>query len=408
MTSIAADAEFRLNRCRDFVITGRHDALATGQQAPSRSQLRKMVDTGIRFLIGSEHDEMKDLARPRNFSIDPSWRIILRNLGIRPADVTRQARLPDDLIGQSSVGLSRVEYFNLWRALGEVAADPLLPLRLPEVLSFDVFDPAIFAVSTCPNLKVALARLSHYKRLTAAMAVHVHNNEHRTRVTLDWRDDAAIPPAILAATELVVLVSLFRRATRVEIIPLEVTTTVPLAPERAYEEYFGVCPKLGDQLGLTFARYDAERPFLTGSDGLWNMFEPDLRRRLADLEGDTSAVERAKAALVELLPAGRASIEQVAERLGVGTRSLQRKLKEQGTTFQCLLSSLRERLARHYLTTTQLSGGEISFLLGFEDPNSFFRAFASWTGQTPESVRRGRAAVRSEDVNAPDLKPRSG
>ncbi|MCC6612982.1 MAG: helix-turn-helix transcriptional regulator [Anaerolineae bacterium] len=45
------------------------------------------------------------------------------------------------------------------------------------------------------------------------------------------------------------------------------------------------------------------------------------------------------------------------------------------------------RLARTYLAKSDYSSGQIAFLLGYEDPNSFFRAFRAWTGQTPEGVR---------------------
>jgi transcriptional regulator GlxA family with amidase domain len=47
----------------------------------------------------------------------------------------------------------------------------------------------------------------------------------------------------------------------------------------------------------------------------------------------------------------------------------------------------REELAKHYLKSSDLTGAEISFLLGFEDPNSFFRSFHTWTGETPEHAR---------------------
>lgn len=52
-----------------------------------------------------------------------------------------------------------------------------------------------------------------------------------------------------------------------------------------------------------------------------------------------------------------------------------------------MLNETREHLAKHYLKTSGISGAEISFLLGFEDPNSFFRAFHAWTGETPEQAR---------------------
>jgi AraC-like DNA-binding protein len=77
----------------------------------------------------------------------------------------------------------------------------------------------------------------------------------------------------------------------------------------------------------------------------------------------------------------------VAQKLAVSTRTLHRRLKKDGTTFQKVLDDLREELARHYLASSDYSSAEIAFLLGYEEPNSFYRAFRVWTGQTPEAVR---------------------
>ena len=77
----------------------------------------------------------------------------------------------------------------------------------------------------------------------------------------------------------------------------------------------------------------------------------------------------------------------VSSKLAISNRTLQRHLRQEGTTFQKVLDELREELARHYLSTSSYSSAEIAFLLGYEEPNSFFRAFRSWTGQTPEAVR---------------------
>ena len=62
-------------------------------------------------------------------------------------------------------------------------------------------------------------------------------------------------------------------------------------------------------------------------------------------------------------------------------------LEDEGTSFQQVLDATREGLARYYLGATGMAGAEISFLLGFEDPNSFIRAFHDWTGTTPERLR---------------------
>ncbi|XXT51298.1 AraC family transcriptional regulator [Sorangium sp. So ce542] len=73
--------------------------------------------------------------------------------------------------------------------------------------------------------------------------------------------------------------------------------------------------------------------------------------------------------------------------LRVWTRSATPTLDE-GTSFQQILKETREALARHYLEKTSLPVAEISFLLGFSEPNSFYRAFRSWTGTTPDQARR--------------------
>ena len=106
---------------------------------------------------------------------------------------------------------------------------------------------------------------------------------------------------------------------------------------------------------------------------------------MKDLELDASVCDRVQSALSELLPTGQSSIENVSHKLGVSKRTLQRRLQEESTSFKIELNQTRQKLARYYLTNSTTSGGEISFLLGFDDPNSFFRAFHTWTGKTPES-----------------------
>lgn len=120
---------------------------------------------------------------------------------------------------------------------------------------------------------------------------------------------------------------------------------------------------------------------------MWQVFEPELRLLLSELDVKASTAERVRAALLELLPGNEATIEKTAARLGMSKRTLQRRLEDEGENFRALINTCRENLARHYLRNTSLPGYEIAFLLGFEDPNSFYRAFMAWTGQTPETVR---------------------
>jgi len=70
---------------------------------------------------------------------------------------------------------------------------------------------------------------------------------------------------------------------------------------------------------------------------------------------------------------------------------LQRRLGDQGTTYQKLLDEVRHLSARRLLAHTDLGAGEVAFLLGFEELNSFTRAFHAWEGTTPA---RWRASAR--------------
>lgn len=121
---------------------------------------------------------------------------------------------------------------------------------------------------------------------------------------------------------------------------------------------------------------------------MWNFFEPELKKRLSEMEVDDSFSAKVRSVLVEILPAGKTSIEDVANALGMSKRSLQRKLKDEDTTFQKQLNHTRELLAKNYIQNRRLSSEDIAYLLGYQDLNSFFRAFSLWTGKSVTEYRK--------------------
>ncbi len=90
-----------------------------------------------------------------------------------------------------------------------------------------------------------------------------------------------------------------------------------------------------------------------------------------------------KRTLKQLLAGQRPGIDDVARELRLSTRTLQRRLTEDGATFQQLMEEARRELARHYLLHSALELNETAYLLGYEDANSFFRAFHDWEGTSP-------------------------
>ena len=326
------------------------------------------------------------------YALDSTWRLLLKDLGV-PADrVLRRAALPEDLLERPAVRLEAMDFYRFWAGLACELTDALLPIRLCRALRSEGFSPPLFAALCSPNLQVAVQRIAAYKKLVAPMRLQLHEGEHTFSIELLWTHAGRGPPPSLVLTELLFFATLARMGTRESLVPLQVMTTHPPAQAEAYRGFLGTAVVQGDAHRLLFSRADALRPFLTASEGLWAAFEPELRTRLAALKAQVTVGQRVRAVLLEALPSGQAGIDRVAARLAMSRRSLQRHLEAEGLSYQQLLREIRLSLAQHYLSKTELPTAEISFLLGFDEPNSFYRAFRQWTGHTPESSRRRRPA----------------
>ncbi|WP_076412084.1 AraC family transcriptional regulator [Shewanella sp. UCD-KL12] len=90
----------------------------------------------------------------------------------------------------------------------------------------------------------------------------------------------------------------------------------------------------------------------------------------------------------QLLPQGKIDRQKVAKHLHMSGRTLQRKLLSTGKSYQTLVDDIRIEMADYWLTCSELSTDEIALQLGFSDARVFFRAYKTWTGKTPGSLRR--------------------
>ncbi|MGA9526123.1 MAG: helix-turn-helix transcriptional regulator, partial [Myxococcaceae bacterium] len=109
---------------------------------------------------------------------------------------------------------------------------------------------------------------------------------------------------------------------------------------------------------------------------------------LARLPKADDFVLQVRQRVTSALSGGEPTLEAIASQLAITPRTLQRRLKEHGTTYQLLLEELRRELALRYLRDHGLEISEVAFLLGFSEPSAFHRAFRRWTGTTPLSFRR--------------------
>lgn len=326
---------------------------------------------------------------PRKYQIDAGWTDILAHLNIDIADVLAHARLPKDVFAKEGLALDATQYFALWDGLEAVADDPLFGLHLVDAIEPQSFSPPIFAAMCSVDLSAALERLAMYKPIIGPLHLGLDTADGMLSVTINGLPQDRLPPASFMVMELAFLTQLARLGLRRHVIPKRIETPVELANHAAFARWFGAEVSFGPETTIGFDLADAQSPFVTANSALWAAFEPELQRRLSDATAQTSTRDRLRAWLNEVVASGRASMPHAARELGMSTRTLQRRLATEGTSFQEELAGLRAKLAQHYLTQTQLSTPEIAFLLGYEEQNSFYRAFHDWTGASPERVRMG-------------------
>ncbi len=258
-----------------------------------------------------------------------------------------------------------------------------------------VLGHALLASST---LRTALTRVSRYWRILGERAtVQVEDTERGFRFT--YGQSAADPVVAMVLPDCVLSIALdICRTNAGEMIrPLRVTLCrKPPADPEPWIRFFGCAVEFGAaENGFTLAVGDADRPLPAANRPLAGIFDNLLTEQLAKLSTD-DVVSRAKAVFIEQLTSGEPSGADIARRLNMSRRTLQRKLAEAETSYQQLVDDTRRELALRYIDDRKMSVTDITFLLGFSGQSAFARAFKRWSGFSPSDYRnRSTAAVQS-------------
>lgn len=142
---------------------------------------------------------------------------------------------------------------------------------------------------------------------------------------------------------------------------------------------------------FTLSGADVDRILPTANRPLAGVLDKLLTEQLARLSRN-DVVSRCKAEFLEQLSSGEPAAEDIAQRLYMSSRTLQRKLAEAGTSYQKLVDDARRDLALRYIDDPANSITDITFLLGFSGHSTFSRAFKRWTGATPTAYRQRRSS----------------
>jgi AraC-like DNA-binding protein len=312
------------------------------------------------------------------------------NLGLDTQELLTSAGLSHALIADANQRIAAESADALWQHAYEMANDPYLALHAAEALPFGAYKVLDFIVGNAPTIGAGLTRVLHYFPIVDPRGTLSIAEEPGALVITMESGHGALPGPAQEFT-LAALVLRSRASTDIS-WPVQQINFAMEAPDNPteHERIFG-CPIRFDQprAQLVVARETWDRPVSGSDSALFGVLEEHATRLLHELSNaqPPSLLDRVRGVLREELSGGDVSAVHVAKRLGVGERTLQRRLGEVNTTFIEVLANAREQMACEYLREPGVSIAEVAFLLGFAEQSSFTRAFKRWTGKPPGDWR---------------------
>jgi AraC-like DNA-binding protein len=313
----------------------------------------------------------------------------LEESGVLVSAVLRKAGLLPDLFDQTRILVTTEELFALWRAIREVSNDPAIGLKLGTETKTERFHPMGIAALSTEDFGAAIQHMARYKKLSAPEEILHEKDAEEWIIQFRWTLAVAVEPQALIEHCFAWVLTIARHGSGTRISPVRVELVQPRSHQKALERYFG-CPVVCGQSrnAMVFRASDVALPFVTRNAELLDMlapqFEQDLKQHTG---GDDSFLELVRGAIQQRLTGHRPTTDDVARELHMSSRTLQRRLQESGSSFQRVLDEARHQMARYYLRNSVLELNEAAYLLGYEDANSFARAFRSWEGVPPSHWR---------------------
>ena len=301
--------------------------------------------------------------------------------------------LTPQILADDDARVSAAQFCVAWSEGVRLSRDPQLALRIAAATPSGAFGIVEYVCRSSPTLGAALRQWVRYLNLLDdAVTVGLVVEGDRAYLRVERESEAPAPASHELCWALVARQARELSAAPFRLTSVELTHRVPgnIAAYRAWFDAPVVFGAERTQLVMPAAALDAS---LVSSDpkllAILTRAADELGRKVST---DPTLTAQIKRVLREALRSDEATIDSVASKLGLTGRSLQRRLKDEGTAFQTVREEVRRELAQRYLDD-DLSIAEISFLLGFSEPSAFFRAFKRWTGQTPVESRLARRAA---------------
>jgi AraC-like DNA-binding protein len=277
----------------------------------------------------------------------------------------------------------------LWQLAVEKSGNPAIGLNMAKVVRPASFHVVGYALMSSRTLAEGFERLVRYQRIIAESSdLSFKLLPEGYALILTVHGDHLPPTRQSSEASLACALSLCAWLTGRVLHPRKVLVQgcqpVDLAP---YKQAFHAPLEFNAPYdALIFERSDMETLLPTANEAMAALHDRFAGEYLARFS-ESQVTHKARQVLCRLLPQGEPKRETVAQLLHLSQRTLQRRLQDEGTSFQTLLDDTRRELAEQYLAQPQMTLLEAAYLLGFADPSNFFRAFRRWFDTTPGEYR---------------------
>jgi AraC-like DNA-binding protein len=317
---------------------------------------------------------------------------LLAELGLRPEELAD----PEGLVPLEA-------YVRAWEVLDAIPGNEELGLRIGGAPALEQLGALGYALAHAQTALAAVRLFDRFGRLLSeALAPKIDIDDERVSYHLVWPPRLA---RIVACADYALIspIQLFRGLAGLP-------ASVPLAVEAWYQcarpagvdraKVLGCPVRYGaPEMRLVLRREPLERPLPRHDPALFAYLARHTEAMVARIPTSTRIADRVRHLVCETLRDGEPEQALLSRKLGLSERTLQRRLREEGTSFAQILDSVRLDFSQQYLDNPAVTLHELAFLLGYSEPSAFHRAFRRWTGTTPQAYRR-ELSLRRESADS--------
>ncbi len=310
-----------------------------------------------------------------NMGVDP--RPILERHGINPSTFLD----PDNQVDCMSAA-TMMEY------CGSRLDDSMFGLRLAELQSPDVFGPVGVLARAAPSFRQGLQCLADYLPVLHSPEGRVEILESRDTIEVRWvanGDLEAIQQPLLHGYMLMLKTLRMLAGSYFSPLYLQVAFEPGRRGAQALEKAAGCRIVRARVNAIVLSRENLERPMASSNSLIYELLGGYFSRVRQATAPTLKA--RIEAYVGTALQSGNCSVDHCAARLGLSSRSLQKRLTELGLSFSNVVDEQRVILAKQALRQSEGTLDQIALSLGYSDQTCFGRAFKRWTGLTPRAWR---------------------